>query len=178
VKKSLLVIALFVLGCSAAYGQTFTFGFENYDGSVLYCNYETFTLTNAAYLAYGTDNLTAACGGVVDAVLVGSKSATPLAAGLGQTGLAYGMADNLYDAIYQFDTNFQWYVISKTKPSVGRHPKQGWIGFAGYAGYILGSNQGLLTLSIPSPTRPSSGHTSIGNAKMATLKTTLKSIKK
>ena len=168
-KKSLLVVALLVLGCSAAFGQTYTFGFENYDGSVLYCNYETFTLSNAAYLASGSDNLTAACGGVVDAVLVGSKSNTPAAAGIGQTGKAYGMADNLYDALYQFDTNFQWYVISKTVASHGKHPKQGWIGFAGYAGYILGSNQGLLTTSLPGGARPSQG-TSIGNAKMATLK--------
>jgi hypothetical protein len=160
--KSLLVVALFVLGCTAAFGQSFTFGFENYDGSVLYCNYETFNVYDAYYLAAGTDVLTT-CGAPQNAVMVGVKTAVPAAAGLGQTGKAYGMADNLYDAYYGFDTGLQWYVISKIKASA---KKQGWIGLGAYGGYIFGSNQGLLTLSIPGGARPSHG-TSVGGAKMA-----------
>lgn len=164
--KSLLVVALFVLGCTAAFGQTFTFGFENYDGSVIYCNYEIFTIQDADYLAAGTDNLTVGCLAPVDAVMVGVKTSVPLAAGLGQTGKAYGMADSLYDSYYGFDTQLQWFVISKTVASHGKHPKQGWFGLGAYAGYIFGSNQGLLTLSIPGGARASHG-TSVGGAKMA-----------
>jgi hypothetical protein len=164
--KSLLVVALFVLGCTAAFGQTFTFGFENYDGSVLYCNYETFTVQDADYLAAGTDNLTVGCLAPVDAVMVGVKTAVPAAAGLGQTGKAYGMADSLYDSYYGFDTQLQWFVISKIKASA---KKQGWFGLGAYAGYIFGSNQGLLTLSIPGGARASHG-VSTGSAKMSKLK--------
>jgi hypothetical protein len=159
--KSLLVITLLVLGCSAAFAQTYTFGFENYNGSVLYCNYETFTLSNGGYVAAGTDNIVTACGGAVNATMIGTKTTVPLAAALGQTGAAYGFGDTLYTALY--GANEQWFVISKTKASA---KKQGWVGLAGYAGYFVGSNAGLLTTSIPGKAGRASAGLSVGKAQV------------
>ena len=157
--KSLLVITLLVLGCSAAFAQTYTFGFENYNGTTLYCNYETFTLYNSGYLAAGTDNLTAACGGATNAVMVGAKTTVPASAGLGQTGAGYGMGDSLFTAYY--GVNEQWFVVSKTKAST---KKQGWFGLAGYNGYVVSSNAGLLTTSIPGKSGRASAGLSAGKA--------------
>jgi hypothetical protein len=163
------VITFLVVGCCAAFGQSYTFGFENYNGTTLYCNYETFTLYNDGYLVAGVDNLQA-CGDPRNAVLIGAKTSVPKNAGLGQTGLAYGMADNLYDAIYGFDTQEQWFLISETKAGSGKHPKQGWIGLAGYNGYIVGDNAGILTTNIPGDDRASAGY-SLGKATVASGKT-------
>jgi len=169
--KSLMVIAVLALGCSAAFAQagSYTFGFENYNGSTLYCNYEVFTYDG--YLASGVDNLTAACGGVVDAPTVGAKTSVPKAEGLGQTGAAVAFADDLYDSLYGFDTQEIWFVISELKAGTGKHPKQGWIGLAGYDGYIAGSNAGLLTLSIPGANgKKATAGPSIGKASLASVK--------
>jgi hypothetical protein len=169
--KSLLVITVLALGCSAAFAQagSYTFGFENYNGSVLYCNYETFTYDG--YLAAGFDNLTAACGGAVDADLIGAKTSVPKAEGLGQTGVAVAFADTFYDSYYGFDTQEQWFVLSALKAGAGKHPKQGWIGFAGYDGYILGDNAGILTLSIPGAKgKKATAGPSIGKATLASVK--------
>jgi hypothetical protein len=168
--KSLLVIAVLALGCSAAFAQagSYTFGFENYNGSVLYCNYEVFTYDG--YLAAGVDNLSV-CGASVNAPTVGVKTSVPKAEGLGQTGAAIGFADDLYDSLYGYDTQLIWYVVSELKAGSGKHPKQGWIGFAGYDGYILGYNEGLLTLSIPGQNgKHATGGPSIGKASLASVK--------
>src|SRR5258707_610409 len=53
------VLALLVLGCSAAFAQNYSFGFQSYDGSIQYCDYET--LTVSAPYAAGTHVLTS-CG--------------------------------------------------------------------------------------------------------------------
>ena len=162
--KSLLVISLLVLMCSVGFAKTkppitYTFGFENYNGSVLYCNYEVFTVAQQAktfgakYLAVGTDNTIDFCGGVQNGAIIGGTTTVPAAAGLGQTGKAFSYGDSLYDALYQTDTGLQWFVISETATS----GSQGWIGFAAEAGYYLGANAGLLSAPPSKAGRPVSG---------------------
>ena len=58
--KSLAIITLLVLGCSAAFAQTYSFGFLSASGVNEYCNYETFTVGGRAnFYLQGYDVLSA-----------------------------------------------------------------------------------------------------------------------
>jgi hypothetical protein len=162
--KSLVVITLFVLGCSAAFAQgSATLGFENYGGTFLYCNYEIITWggPNNFYLQ-GTDNLETACFAAQNATVEGVKVPVPLADGAPvHGGTVYAYADNLIDAFSATYTGEQWFVLTKIKPSTLLH-NYGWAGYLGVSGYEFLDNYGYLSASIPGngPTKPvSSNHT-------------------
>ena len=113
--KSLAVITLLVLGCSAAFGQSFSLGFLGWNGTQ-YCDYEVVNVS-APYAA-GTHNLTFVCGLPVDAVMVGFQAAIPSKSGALITGYVLEMADNTFDASYQAYTGCQIDWVTKTKASV------------------------------------------------------------
>ena len=112
--KSLAVITLLVLGCSAAFGQSFSLGFLGYNG-VQYCDYEVVNVT--APYAGGTHNLTSVCGFPVDGVMVGFTGYIGFKTGAQVVGNVVEMADNTFDATYQSYSGCQIDWITKTKPS-------------------------------------------------------------
>src|ERR1017187_1945599 len=80
----LVVITLFVLGCSAAFGQQpgNIFGYEDSSGSFLYCDYEYFSYGTA--LGAGIHNQSAC--GVPDGTFIGTVISVPPSAGLPVSG--------------------------------------------------------------------------------------------
>ncbi len=149
--KSLAVITLFVLGCSAAFAQgSFTLGFTSAGDLGLYCNFEEaqYGGSNNFYFQ-AIDNLQDGCFLNVNATAEGVKvSIAALDGAPVITGPAYAYADNIYDAEFQYYTGFQWFVITQTKPSkLLRH--YGWVGYAGFSGLEFLGNYGYLSASIP-----------------------------
>ena len=150
--KTLAVIALLVLGCSAAFAQTtVTFGFTDYTGSFLYCNYETFTYGgNGNFYAQGIDNLSLCGAANAAATVEGVKLTIPQGANTPTPGWGYAMADNIVDAIYGVYTGEQWLYLTHTKAYNPKYAHEwGWVGYIGYAGYEFFGNYGYLSATIP-----------------------------
>ncbi len=149
--KSVVVIALLVLGCSVASAQTF--GFASAGGSYLYCNYERlFQL--APYDLWQGDDILVLCGGLINATIVGAKagitaSGNPL--GFSVKGVAY--ADDIYDAFSGTFTDAQWFVFTDLKCAKlkdGHYAgKYGWMGIAAASSVIFADNYGYLSCQIP-----------------------------
>ena len=163
-KKSLVVLGLLFL---ASLASAQTFGFGTAGGSYLYCNYIQLFNTGGDTWA-GTDNLSA-CGLGVNGTVVGvkggiSKTGNPL--GFALKGVTYG--DNLYDAIYYFDTGLQWDVTQNLKCThIGsKKVKEGWLGLAAYNGTFFGYNFGVLACEIPGKGNAPVKGLSIGSAKL------------
>ena len=157
--KSLLVIALVVIGCSFASASTF--GFES-TGHGLYCNYIIITPFDLA-IWQGDDILTVACGASFNATVVGvsggvSKANNPL--GFAVKGVTY--ADNIYDADAEGYTGAQWDVTENLKCS---EKKLGWMGWASISSFVFGDNYGYLSCNIPGRGAVATKGMSIGNAK-------------
>ena len=113
------------------------------------------------------DNLSP-CGYAVNATMVGvtakvSKADNP--AGFKLNGVS--MADNLYDALYYFDSGAQWDVTQNIKcTDLGaKKVVEGWIGWAGASGFVFGDNYGVLACEIPGKGKAPVKGLSIGNAK-------------
>jgi hypothetical protein len=147
--KSLAVITLLVLGCSAAFGQSFSLGFLGFNGTQ-YCDYEVVNVS-APYAA-GTHNLTTVCGLALDGVMVGFKAYIPLTSGATVVGNVIEMADNTFDAEYQAFTGCQIDWVTKTKASkllfhygwafyYGCSGGQDYLGNYGYLTTMLGAKQ-------------------------------------
>ncbi|MFZ0797511.1 MAG: hypothetical protein WAM98_06960, partial [Terriglobales bacterium] len=160
--KSLAVLTLLVLGCSAAFAQgSFVLGFTSPGDLELYCNFESaqYGGSNNFYFQ-AVDNLTDACFLPVNATAEGVKvSIAALDGAPVLTGPAYGYADNIYDAEFESYTGDQWFVITQTKPST-RLRHFGWVGYVGFSGLEFLGNYGYLSASIPGAAgdkKPTSG---------------------
>jgi hypothetical protein len=144
--KSLAVITLLVLGCSAAFAQSYAFGFMSYDGSTQYCDYET--LTVAEPYAAGTHVLTS-CGLPLNGLMVGLKGVVPKSTGAPVVGPVYTLADSTFDAQYIGVSGEQMIWVTKLVPMKGNHPKWGWsfyFTFGGGSDYL--GNYGFLTTTL------------------------------
>jgi len=99
--KSLAVITFLLLGCTAAFGQKhYSLGFESYDKTIQYCDYEVLTVTPP--FAAGVHNL-AGCvpGNEGNGIMVGVATTNLTAASGSQvTGKAYAFADNSVEVGY------------------------------------------------------------------------------
>ncbi len=169
--KSFAVITLLVLGCSAAFAQSYAFGFESYTGGLQYCDYEL--LSVSAPFAAGIHNLTTVCGFPYDGTMVGTKGTIPSSTGLPVTGSVYTLADSVIDAEYLAFSGEQIYWITQLKAAKGKHPKYGWefliTGYESYSAFL--GNYGYLTTTLGSKvdgqTKTSYG---VAKAKLAKLK--------
>ena len=96
--KSLAVITLFVLGCSAAFAQSgsFALGFLSYDKSTQYCDYEI--VAYSIPFTAGIHNLTTGCGDEFDGVMVGLRGLTIAPDTQPVAGTVFNLADNVEDA--------------------------------------------------------------------------------
>jgi hypothetical protein len=171
--KSLAVITLLVLGCSAAFAQgSATLGFTSAGDLELYCNYEVIQWGGADNFYFqGVDNLTTAWGSAVNATIEGAKLTVPVAAGAPLSGSVYAGADNIIDAQYQTYSGLQWFTFTQTKPSkLLRH--YGWVGYLGEAGYEFLGNYGYLTSQLPAASsKPVSSKTNAGTARQSQART-------
>ena len=141
--KSLAVITLIVLGCSPAFGQTFSLGFRGHSGTQ-YCDYEVVKVSPP--YAAGTHNLTTDCGSSVDGVMVGFKGYIPLSSGAPVTGTVMEMSDNFIDASYQAYTGCQVDWVTKTKASTLHYGWAVYYSCSGGSDFLL--NYGYLTTKL------------------------------
>ncbi len=142
--KSVLVIALLVLGCSLASAQTF--GFLSVEGQDEFCDYEVLQQLVPYDVWQGSDVLSP-CNGPVNATIVGVSarlSAADNPIGFSLKGVAY--ADNIFDAFSESYTGLQLLRITDLKCST---KKYGWVLFASISGEIFGDNYGYLSCNIP-----------------------------
>jgi hypothetical protein len=149
--KSLAIIMLLVVGCSAAFAQTYSFGFLSASGVNEYCNYESF-LTGGRdnFYLQGYDVLSACpYSPIAGASINGFAITVPIAAFAPVNGKAYVYADQIYDAYAGAYTGEQWVVITKTAPGKIQYGKETWAGYLGYFGYEFLGNYGFLTTTIP-----------------------------
>lgn len=129
-KKSLLIIALFALGCTAAYGQSFSLGYLSSDGVTQYCDYETVSV--AKPFAAGTHVLTVGCQLPYDAAQVGFTSSIPVSTGQPVTGAVVALADQVFDAEFGFFSGLQAVWVTKTKASTKAQINKGVFGWSFY----------------------------------------------
>jgi hypothetical protein len=178
--KSLAVLTVLVLGCSAAFAQgSFVLGFTSAGDLGLYCNYEEIQYggSNNFYMQ-GIDNLQDACFAPVNATVEGVKVSISAADGAPVlSGPAYAYADNIIDADSGGYTGLQWFVITQTKPSkLLRH--WGWVGYLGFSGLEFLGNYGYLSASIPgnNPDKPvlPQSNAAAAQAQKASLSRTIK----
>jgi hypothetical protein len=171
--KSLVVITLLVLGCSAAFGQNL--GFLDYTGGVEYCNWESLNIIPgyANFYVQGYDVLSSCpYSPVGGASINGFKISVPKTADAPLSGASYVYADQLYDAYYGFWTGLQWVVITKTKAptKIKSTTPFSWAGYVGEVGYEFLGNYGFLSNTIPSADRVTKTKSTMSNMSMAKLK--------
>jgi hypothetical protein len=143
--KSLAVITLLVLGCSAAFAQgSVTLGFSSTNGQ-LACNYEVLKWSGPdnLYLT-GVDNYS-----YCDEPNVGiSGFKVGPGAPVSPSNPAYEYVEAIYDSFTGQYTGYLWTVLTATKPSkLLQH--YGWYGYIGFDGYEFLGNYGYLSAAYP-----------------------------
>jgi hypothetical protein len=153
--KSLAVIAILVLGCSAALAQnSYSFGFLSASGVGEYCNYESFTTGgHDNFFLQGYDVLSACPyepNAGVNASIEGLAISVPTSAFTPLHGKAYVYADQEIDAYYGAYTGEQWMVVTKTAVNASNNfDNRNWVGYIGIVGYEFLGNYGFLSNTIP-----------------------------
>jgi hypothetical protein len=123
--KALAVVALLVLGCSAAFAQTtYTFGFSDAEGNVS-CDFVTFIVSGP--YAVGTHDYTTFCGEAADGVLVGFTGNLGAHSGGPIDGPVVNFADNSEDASLGLYSGCQLAFVTRKKASLKRY---GWAWYA------------------------------------------------
>jgi hypothetical protein len=154
--KSVAILVLLVLGCSAAFAQTtYSFGFLSSSGISEYCNYETFTVGGRDnFYVQGYDVLSLCpYSPIAGAAINGFAITVPVAAFSPVNGKAFVYADQLYDAYYGGYTGEQWVVITKAAPGKQKFGNADWAGYVGFFGYEFLGNYGFLSATLPSAER-------------------------
>ena len=162
--KSLALVTLLVLACSSAFAGTFSLGFESYDGSTQFCDFEVVNVTTP--YAAGIHNLTTDCGLLANGATVGFTTTIPRPTTAPVSGAVIALADNTFDAEYQFYSGCQIDWVTKRKPA----STFGWSYYftCGGGGDYLG-NWGYLTTTLGAP-QTGSKKTSFGSATQAKAK--------
>ncbi|MGA7294320.1 MAG: hypothetical protein WBW53_15805 [Terriglobales bacterium] len=171
--KSLAIMVLFVLGCSAAFAQTsYSFGFLSASGVNEYCNYESFTTGGRANFYLQGYDVLATCpySPVPGAAINGFAINVPSAAFAPVHGPAYVYADQLYDAYYGGWTEEQWVVLTKTAPTKIKFGNESWAGYVGFFGYEFLGNYGFLTSTLPANAKAAFKTSTINTKTLKALK--------
>ena len=175
--KSLAVIAVLVLGCSAAFAQTaYSFGFLSSGAVNEYCNYENFVVGGGGnFYMQGYDVLSACPYSTIGgAAIAGFAINVPIVAFAPVNGKAYVYADQIYDAYAGAYTGEQWIVITKTAPTKLKFGNESWAGYIGFFGYEFLGNYGFLTNNIPAAaSKATNGKSTVGNLGVAQVKAML-----
>jgi hypothetical protein len=174
--KSLMVIALLVLGCSAAFAQTsYTFGFLSSGAVNEYCNYEQFLVGGRVNFYMQGYDVLSVCPGFKgsNATAAGFAINVPIAAFSPINGKAIVYSDDLYDAYYGAYTGEEWVVLTKLQPSQLKFGNYSWAGYVGFFGYEFLGNYGFLTNTIPAAAQ-ATNKTTLGIMTVAHVKSMVK----
>jgi hypothetical protein len=157
--KSLVVITLIVLYCSAAPAQSFSFGFLNYTGGQQYCNYEILTTGGANnFYMTGMDVLNACADSANSFATIEGTAVRVTSKDIESTGLQPGIAgpgryiyaDAIMDAYAGSYTGEQWMTITATSVnSKNEAGRWNWDSFLGFSGYEFLGAFGFLTDKLP-----------------------------
>jgi len=141
--KSLTIIVLLLLSCSAAFGQTTVkLGFLSHDKQTQYCDYEQ--LTVGKNLVVTGVHFISAPGSVTcfnepgfNGVMAGIATNIPPTSGLTVTGTVATFADNTYDQQqgYMGACGCAEYYVSKLRPSTAQEMQDGVFGWALYTNF-------------------------------------------
>jgi hypothetical protein len=146
--KSLVVITLLVLACSAAFGQSFGFGLSSASMGPR-CDEEFFTVSAPIAVGYDYLGFCSAPAQLVSSTF-GWKVSVPIALGLPASGTMYGMADSFFDSFSGTDTGLQAFTMLKTKAS---SKKIGYMQIATFYGQATLYDYGFLTPLAHRPTK-------------------------
>jgi hypothetical protein len=158
--KSLAVIILLLLGCSAAFGQkTYSLGFLSYDEKTQYCDYEVITVNPPN--AFGTHNtVTGNCGVFPEnGVMVGVQASIASNSGGTVVGPVVILADNEGDAFISSGGGFAcgctFLYVTKLQPATAQQLKDGgpfgWAFYYTFGGEGVLGNYGFLTKQLGGP---------------------------
>ena len=123
--KSWTVIAVLVLSCTAAFGQTVQLGFLDHNKQTQYCDYEQLTVEKGAVVVTGT-HFPAVSGSTtcfsspgLDGTIAGLVTSFSASSGLLVTGTVATFADDTYDRQQGFmgACGCSYYYVSKLRPS-------------------------------------------------------------
>jgi hypothetical protein len=172
--KSLAVLVVLVLGCSAAFAQgSFSFGFLSSSAVNEYCNYESFSTGGSGNFYMQGYDVLSACpySPISGAAIEGVAINVPIAAFAPVHGKAYVYADQIEDAYYGAYTGLQWMVITKTAPTKLQFGNESWAGYLGAFGYEFLGNYGFLTNTLPAAaSKATNGKSTIGKLGVAQAK--------
>jgi len=150
--KSLVVIALLVLGCSAAFAQTYAFGFLSLDAANEYCNYELFATGGPGnFYLTGYDVLDLCAGPAFPAAPIVGFGIRPTTAALAPVNGSniYVYADALEDAYFGTYTGIQLISLTKTNVTKIRFGNYSWAIYVGFGPFSFLDNYGFLTDALP-----------------------------
>jgi hypothetical protein len=138
--KSSTVIAVLVLSCAAAFGQTVKLGFLDHDKQTQYCDYEQLTVEKGGVLVTGT-HFPAASGSQtcfsepgLTGTITGLMSNFSASSSLLVTGTVATFADDTYDKLggYMGACGCTYYYVSKLRASTTQEIQNNVYGWAAY----------------------------------------------
>jgi hypothetical protein len=136
---SLSIIAVLVLSCTAAFGQTTVkLGFLSHDKQTQYCDYEQITITGSVVTGIHFAGNSNTCAGVQpNGFMAGLVATIPASSGLTVTGTVATFADNTYDQGqgYMGACGCAEYYASKLRPSTAVELQSGVFGWALYTNF-------------------------------------------
>jgi hypothetical protein len=172
--KSLVVLVVLVLGCSAAFAQgSYSFGFLSSSGVNEYCNYESFTTGgHGNFYLQGYDVLTSCpYSPIAGAAINGFAINVPVSAFAPIHGKGWVYSDQIFDAYYGGFSEEQWTVLTKGAPGTIKFGNYAWAGYVGFFGYEFLGNFGFLTTTLPgAPAHKPLLKTTIGTSTVKNLK--------
>jgi hypothetical protein len=144
-------IAVLLLSCVAAFGQTVKLGFLDHDKQTQYCDYEQLTVEKGGVLVTGT-HFSAASGSRtcysepgLTGTITGLMTTFPASSGLLVTGTVATFADDTWDALggYSGACQCTYYYVSKLRASTSEEIQNDVYGWAAYDNF--GGTASLLT---------------------------------
>ena len=134
------LIAVLVLSCTAAFGQTVNLGFLDHDKQTQYCDYEQLKVEKGSVVVTGT-HFSAVSGSTtcfsspgLSGTIAGLVTSFPAGSGLPVTGMVATFADDTYDRLggYMGACGCSYYYVSKLRPSTPEEIQNNVYGWAVY----------------------------------------------
>jgi len=138
--KSSTIVAVLLLSCVAAFGQTVKLGFLDHDKQTQYCDYEQLTVEKGTAIITGT-HFQAASGSTtcfsspgLDGSIAGLETSFSASSGLLVTGTVATFADDTYANQVGFmgRCGCSYYYVSKLRPSTQEEMQNNVYGWAVY----------------------------------------------
>lgn len=148
--KSSTIIAVLLLSCVAAFGQTVKLGFLDHDKQTQYCDYERLTVEKGGVVVTGTHFPSASTTGPcysspgLTGTITGLEATFSASSGLLVTGTVATFADDTYDRLggYMGACGCTYYYVSKFRASTAEEIQNDVYGWAVYDNF--GGTAGLL----------------------------------